>query len=106
VHKPGAWTPVYISVINNGKYDPDPKKDGPAEVVVEVTDCDDTAHNYSVPLPPLKMGDQADLIAWHKQTGAKRTFLVHGEEAVMRVMATKLEGTAVEMPTLDQAYDL
>lgn len=51
-------------------------------------------------------GDQADLVAWHKQTGAKRTFLVHGEEAVMRTLATKLAGTAVEMPALDQAYEL
>jgi metallo-beta-lactamase family protein len=51
-------------------------------------------------------GDQAELVAWHKQTGAKRTFLVHGEEAVMRILATKLAGTAVEMPALDQAYEL
>ena len=36
-------------------------------------------------------GDQADLIAWHAQTGAKRTFLVHGEEAVMRTLAPKLD---------------
>jgi metallo-beta-lactamase family protein len=50
-------------------------------------------------------GDQADLIAWHKQTGAKRTFLVHGEDAVMRTLATKLDGM-VEMPALDQAFDL
>ena len=30
---------------------------------------------------------------------------VHGEEAVMRTLATKLEGT-IEMPMLDQAFDL
>src|SRR5437763_14893800 len=39
VHKPGAWTPVYITIINTGKYDADPRKDGPAEVVVEVPGC-------------------------------------------------------------------
>src|SRR5262249_21510523 len=50
-------------------------------------------------------GDQAELMAWHKQTDAKRTFLVHGEEAVMRTLATKLAG-AVEMPMLDQAFEL
>ena len=50
--------------------------------------------------------DQAELIAWHAQTGARRTFLVHGEEAVMRTLAPKLAATAVEMPALDQAYEL
>jgi metallo-beta-lactamase family protein len=50
--------------------------------------------------------DQADLIAWHSQTGARRTFLVHGEESVMRTLAGKLANTSVEMPALDQAYDL
>ena len=28
--------------------------------------------------------DQAELLAWQKQTGAKRTFLVHGEDDTMR----------------------
>jgi metallo-beta-lactamase family protein len=51
-------------------------------------------------------GDQADLVAWHQQTGAKRTFLVHGEETAMRTLATKLAGTQVEMPALDQEYEL
>jgi metallo-beta-lactamase family protein len=50
--------------------------------------------------------DQADLVAWHQQTGAKRTFLVHGEEPVMRTLAGKLAGTEVELPTLDQEYEL
>jgi metallo-beta-lactamase family protein len=50
--------------------------------------------------------DQADLVAWHRQTGAKRTFLVHGEEPAMRTLAAKLAGTQVELPTLDQEYDL
>ena len=51
-------------------------------------------------------GDQADLVAWHQQTGAKRTFLVHGEDTVMRTLATKLAGTQVEMPAIDQEYEL
>jgi metallo-beta-lactamase family protein len=51
-------------------------------------------------------GDQADLVAWHQQTEAKRTFLVHGEETAMRTLATKLAGTQVEMPALDQEYEL
>ena len=51
--------------------------------------------------------DQADLVAWHKQTGATRTFLVHGEEAVMRTLAPKLAATAVELPrsTRRMSYD-
>lgn len=28
--------------------------------------------------------DEAELLAWQKQTGAKRTFLVHGDEDIMR----------------------
>src|SRR6478735_2203754 len=51
LYKPGAWTPVYVDVINAGKYDR--ARDGDAEVVVETLDCDDTAHNYVVPLPPF-----------------------------------------------------
>src|SRR6516164_6143729 len=50
LYKPGAWAPVYVDVINVGKYDR--KRDGAAEVVVETPDCDDTAHNYITPLPP------------------------------------------------------
>lgn len=50
--------------------------------------------------------DQAELLAWHKQTAASRTFLVHGEENVMGQFAAKLTGTQVEMPKLDQAFEL
>ncbi len=50
--------------------------------------------------------DQAGLIAWRARTNAKRTFLTHGEEAVMRAFAAKLDGAAVEMPTLGQSYEL
>jgi metallo-beta-lactamase family protein len=49
--------------------------------------------------------DQAELLAWHKQTGSpERTFLVHGGEAVMRRFAAGLEGTEVVMPALNEAY--
>ena len=50
--------------------------------------------------------DQAGLVAWRARTYAKRTFLTHGEEAVMRTFADKLDGAAVEMPTLGQSYEL
>jgi metallo-beta-lactamase family protein len=36
--------------------------------------------------------DQAELLAWQKQTGAKRTFLVHGEEDTMRQPARPCAG--------------
>ena len=50
--------------------------------------------------------DQAELLAWHKQTGATRTFLVHGDEAVMRSFATKLTNTRIETPALNETFDL
>jgi len=51
--------------------------------------------------------DQAELLAWHQQTGnPKTTFLVHGEEDSMRAFAKKLKNTQVEMPTLHQVYTL
>jgi len=50
--------------------------------------------------------DQAELLAWHRQTGAGRTFLTHGEESTMRQFAAKLADTAVEMPALHQTYEL
>jgi metallo-beta-lactamase family protein len=51
--------------------------------------------------------DQAELLAWHQQTGnPKTTFLVHGEEESMRCFASKLKNTRVEMPTLNQEYTL
>jgi len=50
--------------------------------------------------------DQADLLAWHNQTRASRTFLVHGEENAMHQFAAKLSDTHVEMPTLGQAFEL
>jgi metallo-beta-lactamase family protein len=50
--------------------------------------------------------DQAQLLAWQKQTGAKRTFLVHGEEDTMRQFAARLADTRVEMPAPNQVFDL
>ena len=50
--------------------------------------------------------DQAELLAWQKQTAAKRTFLVHGEEDTMRKFAALLADTRVEMPGPHQAFDL
>jgi metallo-beta-lactamase family protein len=50
--------------------------------------------------------DQAELIAWHEQTGASRTFLVHGDEVVMRSFATKLTNTRIETPALNETFDL
>jgi metallo-beta-lactamase family protein len=51
--------------------------------------------------------DQAELLAWHQQTGnPETTFLVHGEERSMHAFAKKLTGTKVEMPGLHASYDL
>ncbi len=51
--------------------------------------------------------DQAELLAWHQQIGTPgRTFLVHGEEEIMSLFATKLKNTQVEMPTLGQSFKL
>jgi metallo-beta-lactamase family protein len=50
--------------------------------------------------------DQAELLKWHGHTGAGRTFLTHGEEAVMQKFASRLTKTQVEMPKLNQIFDL
>ena len=50
--------------------------------------------------------DQAALLAWRARTNARRTFLTHGEEGVMRAFAARLDGAAVEMPTLGQSFEL
>ncbi len=51
--------------------------------------------------------DQAELLAWHQQTGdPETTFLIHGEEKSMKVFAHKLKNTHVEMPELHQKYTL
>jgi metallo-beta-lactamase family protein len=51
--------------------------------------------------------DQAELLAWHLQTGIpKTTFLVHGDKDAMPVFANKLMNTRAEIPTLHQRYNL
>ena len=50
--------------------------------------------------------DQAELLIWQQQTAAKRTFLVHGEEAAMSRFATHLGDTQVEMPLPGQSFEL
>jgi metallo-beta-lactamase family protein len=50
--------------------------------------------------------DQAELLAWHKRTGAKRTFLVHGELKSMQSFAGHLDGARVELPEPSQTFDL
>jgi metallo-beta-lactamase family protein len=50
--------------------------------------------------------DQAELLQWHGHTGAARTFLTHGEEDAMQAFAARLGKTQVEMPTLNQSFDI
>ena len=50
--------------------------------------------------------DQRQLLAWQQQTGAARTFLVHGEETAMTSFAKTLSKTQVEMPELNQTFEL
>lgn len=51
--------------------------------------------------------DQEELLAWHHQIGRpERTILVHGEEDAMTHFAGLLSDTRVEMPALNQAYEL
>lgn len=50
--------------------------------------------------------DQAELVAWQRQVGAPRTFLVHGEEEVMRQFALRLQGTTTVMPSSGEEFEL
>jgi len=50
--------------------------------------------------------DEAELLTWQKQTSAKLTFLVHGEEDIMRQFAAHLTDTRVEMPEPNQVFEL
>jgi len=45
-------------------------------------------------------------LRWHGHTGAARTFLTHGEEDAMQAFASRLGGTQVQMPMLNQSFDL
>jgi metallo-beta-lactamase family protein len=51
--------------------------------------------------------DQHELLAWRRSvSGARTTFLVHGEPRAMQAFGALLEGEQVEMPTLHQRYSL
>lgn len=50
--------------------------------------------------------DQAELLNWQRQTGARRTFLVHGEQDSMTKFAANLGETLVEMPESNQTFEL
>ncbi len=51
--------------------------------------------------------DQAELLAWHGQTGSpEQTFLVHGEEESMQHVARLLGGQNVAMPRQGERFDL
>jgi metallo-beta-lactamase family protein len=51
--------------------------------------------------------DQAELLAWHRQTGnPERTYLVHGDEQVMRQFAGHLKQTQVVMPALNEIFNI
>ena len=50
--------------------------------------------------------DRDQLLAWHAQTDAGRTFLVHGEETTMAEFAQTLGAPNTEMPELHQVFQL
>jgi metallo-beta-lactamase family protein len=51
--------------------------------------------------------DQTELLAWHRQVGAPRTFLVHGEVPAMQAIAQRIgASSAVEMPERHRQYAL
>ena len=51
--------------------------------------------------------DQTELIAWRRRmSGIETTFIVHGEEPIMRKLADKLGPGRIEIPALHQSYEL
>lgn len=50
--------------------------------------------------------DRNELLAWQKQIQAEHTVLVHGEEEVMRIFASKLKNTEVLIPSKNQSFTL
>ncbi|WP_456447312.1 MBL fold metallo-hydrolase RNA specificity domain-containing protein [Thiolapillus sp.] len=51
--------------------------------------------------------DQAELLAWHKETGnPATTYLVHGEETSMQAFSKLLTDTKVVMPRLGDSFEL
>lgn len=51
--------------------------------------------------------DQSELIDWHDRIAEKNvTFLTHGEASVMRDLAPKLQTPRLEMPALNQQFEI
>lgn len=51
--------------------------------------------------------DQGELVDWHNRIAGKQvTFLVHGEMLVMKDLAQKLDTPRVEMPALNQQFEI
>jgi metallo-beta-lactamase family protein len=50
--------------------------------------------------------DRDELLAWQQHVAAPRTFLVHGDEDVMRQFAMQLKHTQVELPAPGQSFEL
>ena len=50
--------------------------------------------------------DQQELLAWHRSAGAARTYLVHGDEKVMKTFAPMLADTEAVMPAMHQEFEL
>jgi metallo-beta-lactamase family protein len=79
--------------------------DGAKEVTIYGEQIPVRAHVYTINGFSAH-ADQTELLAWHKQTHANRTFLVHGEADTMQQFAAKLTATNVEMPALGQTFEL
>ncbi len=50
--------------------------------------------------------DPDQLLTWHNEIKAGRTFLVHGEAETMRLFAERLGASGVEMPEAGQSFEL
>lgn len=50
--------------------------------------------------------DRDELLTWQQRIAPARTFLVHGEESVMREFASRLQHTQVEMPSQGQSFEI
>jgi metallo-beta-lactamase family protein len=50
--------------------------------------------------------DRDELLAWHRAVAPERTFLVHGEEAVMEHFSGLIEADNVTMPRLGESFAL
>jgi metallo-beta-lactamase family protein len=50
--------------------------------------------------------DRDELLAWHRAIAPERTFLVHGEEAVMEHFSGLIEADNVTMPRLGESFAL